>query len=77
MAEELEQEQAIFNEVLKKRYQGFNAHKLGIMADRARLGAGSKKSSNQNLGGKGSRAGSPNRGHSAAAAATGIIGEGS
>lgn len=37
LAEELEQEEAIFNEVLKKRYQGFNAQKLSMMADRARI----------------------------------------
>lgn len=37
VADELEQDQAIFNEVLKKRYQGFNANKFAIKADKARI----------------------------------------
>ncbi len=37
IADELEQDQAIFNEVLKKRYQGFNAHKVATKADKARI----------------------------------------
>lgn len=35
-AEELEQEQAIFKEVLKKSYQGFTAQKISIITDIAR-----------------------------------------
>jgi hypothetical protein len=35
-AEELEQEQAIFNEVLKKSYQGFTAQKISKITELAR-----------------------------------------
>ncbi len=35
-AEELEQEQAIFNEVLKKSYQGFKAQKISKITELAR-----------------------------------------
>ena len=44
-AEELEQEQAIFNEVLKKSYQGFTAQKISKITELAR----SKKIENLDL----------------------------
>lgn len=44
-AEELEQEQAIFNEVLKKSYQGFTAQKISKITEKVR----SKKIEHQAL----------------------------
>lgn len=48
IAEEVEQEQAIFNEVLKKQYQGYNAQKLSKLAERARITSKKNVSMNMN-----------------------------